>query len=115
MVTEVAFLMRYFFFNFKYMYVIYTFFSKTLVFIRFEILFTSSEYGAQCMVRKFKPITKWRLVQIFATNLELNTAFHMYLAQLMKISLNNKDIFISLADDLKQDNPTISKTYEAAV
>lgn len=39
----------------------------------------------------------------------------MYLAQLMKISLNNKDIFISLADDLKQDNPTISKTYEAAV
>lgn len=97
------------------MYVIYTFFSKTLVFIRFEILFTSSEYGAQCMVRNFKPITKWRLVQIFATNLELNTAFHMYLAQLMKISLNNKDIFISLADDLKQDNPTISKTYEAAV
>lgn len=96
MVTEVAFLMWYIFFNFKYMYVIYTFFSKTFVFIRFEILFSSSEYGAKCMVRKFKPITKWRLVQIFATNLELNTAFHMYLAQLMKISLNNKDIFISL-------------------
>lgn len=48
------------------------------------------------MVRKVLPINKRWLVQIFATEIELDTAFHVYSAQFMKISCNNKDIFISL-------------------
>lgn len=103
----------FFFFHFKCIYVIYTFFSKTFVFIGFEILFNSSEYGAQWL-EKFYRLTKTWLVQIFATEIELDTAFHVYSALFMKISCNNKDIFISLYRDM-QDILPISKTYEAAV
>lgn len=66
------------------------------------------------VVRKVLPINKTWLVQIFATEIELDTAFHVYSAQFMKISCNNKDIFISLYRYM-QDILTISKTYEAAV
>lgn len=47
----------FFFFHFKCIYVIYTFFSKTFVFIGFEILLNSSEYGAQWL-EKFYRLTK---------------------------------------------------------
>lgn len=59
-------------------------------------------------------MNKTWLVQIFATEIELDTAFHVYSAQFMKISCNKKDIFISLYRYM-QDILTISKTYEAAV
>lgn len=66
------------------------------------------------VVRKVLSINKRWLVQIFATEIELDTAFHVYSAQFMKISCNNKDIFISLYRYM-YDILTISKTYEAAV